>query len=130
MKFDCFLNSKVCQVVAPLLALFVLWVLITYLLMPRPHGPQIDKTTLAISQTRTAISQFEQEYGRLPDTYENLQSNGNEKRRIFLSSMKSIKDSWGNVLRYTVLTNGFELRSAGKDGEFDTNDDIVDSRVR
>ena len=37
----------------------------------------------------------------------------------------SIKDGWGHAFRYTrVSANTFELRSASRDGIFDTDDDL------
>lgn len=35
------------------------------------------------------------------------------------------KDRWGNVYRYTTTGAAFTLRSAGKDGKFETGDDVV-----
>lgn len=34
-------------------------------------------------------------------------------------------DSWGREFRYSVTENAFEIRSAGRDGAFDSTDDIV-----
>jgi hypothetical protein len=39
-----------------------------------------------------------------------------------------LRDPWGTEYRYTVTTNGFELRSAGPDKAFGTADDLTNRR--
>lgn len=60
------------------------------------------------------IQQYQAEHGgALPDTLDDL------------STSVPLTDPWGNPLRYEPLDDGgYDLRSAGPDGQFDTADDI------
>jgi hypothetical protein len=40
-------------------------------------------------------------------------------------AMEYDRDAWGRLLRYRATGSDYELRSAGADGVFDTNDDLV-----
>ena len=42
----------------------------------------------------------------------------------------SSTDKWGRELQYTLAADGFTVRSAGRDAEFGTNDDIVEGSQR
>lgn len=42
----------------------------------------------------------------------------------FVNSEKFLRDGWGRKIRYVTDGNAVKLVSAGKDGRFDTKDDI------
>ncbi len=44
--------------------------------------------------------------------------------RSYLKANQSLEDSWGTALRYTSSVDSYEVRSAGRDRTFDTEDDI------
>lgn len=63
---------------------------------------------------------FLENFGRLPDSLE---------QAVLLPPGMPIErsyrfDPWGNRLRYQRTNDGFELRSAGSDRMFDTEDDL------
>jgi hypothetical protein len=75
--------------------------------------PVID-TQSALSEAEGQIDQWEIDNGELPD-----ETVGNEL-------ISGINDGWERPLRYELsedAVNGYVVRSAGADGEFDTDDD-------
>ena len=70
-------------------------------------------TDQKIDQAIQSILGFENKKGRLPD--------GLEGNRLAIQ----VQDSWEKELRYEPLPKGFNVRSAGPDGQFDTDDDRV-----
>ena len=59
----------------------------------------------------------------LPETLEDL--------RKFHPTAAALPDAWGKRIRYEKLTDSsFRLRSAGPDGAFETEDDIVKDFLR
>lgn len=69
------------------------------------------ETDDAINEAKLLIDNFEAENNRLPDETE-----GNDL-------IGDLTDGWENALRYEPLDGDYEIRSAGSDGEFDTEDD-------
>ena len=55
---------------------------------------------------------------KLPATLEEL-------RRFIGASCPSKKDGWGAIMRYDTDGTKWSIRSAGPDGLFDTDDDIL-----
>lgn len=111
-----------------------------------------EKTTCTfLDSISVALERFRSDYGMYPDgsgdaeSSEQLHRALTEKRGfgpylIGLTSeqaedsdgngSKELLDAWGRPVRYTegrflVDEREFELRSAGRDGDFDTDDDIV-----
>jgi hypothetical protein len=74
-------------------------------------------TASAIMQAKEKIEDYRKENERLPEGIE-----GNK----LIAECKDVK---GNSVRYEVTDGGYALRSAGKDGKFETEDDITDSKV-
>jgi uncharacterized protein YceK len=80
------------------------------------------QTQRAFSAAENAIALYQLQYGRLPESLDELCPQPSRERpdRYYL-----FRDGWGRVIRYLNQTNHFELRSAGRDGRFETEDDAV-----
>ena len=74
---------------------------------------QIERqlTDEKIREASQKVVAFQKEHERWPD--------GLEGNRLVVQS----KDSWNNELRYEMADQGFTIRSAGPDGQFETPDD-------
>jgi hypothetical protein len=77
-----------------------------------------------------AIELYRHQFGRLPTQMEGLRVlDGAGSGRPIMDQVP--KDSWGRNYSYRVgaaWPAGFEVRSAGPDGVFATDDDITDAR--
>ena len=74
-------------------------------------------TDLTLTQVASVVSSYQEETGELP-------RDEAEFAKILSASGLERMDAWDHPLRYRRLAEGeFELRSAGPDGKFDTNDD-------
>ena len=87
--------------------------------------PVVSKNRMAFSSAHSAILAYKLEYGAYPRSFQVLLSDGNEKKLSFLPDLQYLADSWGQEIRFAPTPDGFELRSAGPDKTFDTEDDIV-----
>lgn len=96
----------------------------------------IRTTRLTLNNTKTAINQFLIESNRYPTTEEGLQSlvtcpsglkDGDTWNGPYVTKLP--KDAWKRDLKYTYpsSTQGqdFDLISAGPDGQFGTEDDVI-----
>jgi general secretion pathway protein G len=80
--------------------------------------------------TRTSIAAIEQaarvyeiRTGKYPDSLDQLmQPMGNNQP---LLDKKAMNDQWGNPFTFKKTSNFIEIRSAGKDGAMNTQDDIL-----
>jgi hypothetical protein len=89
--------------------------------------PMIEQTLIGIGEMATTVNnmslakeqieKFRVENERLPDGIE-----GNKLIAEF-------KDSQGTSLRYDVTEGGYLIRSAGNDGEFETEDDLDSTQL-
>jgi len=70
------------------------------------------------SKMSLAIEKLKNETGSYPETISTL-IGSNPLRREWT------KDAWGNPVNYTIVNSGFKLISAGKDGVFGNEDDVV-----
>ncbi|MEM9828827.1 MAG: type II secretion system protein GspG [Planctomycetota bacterium] len=75
------------------------------------------------------IDLYQIRVGGLPESLESLKdgpSDPNKKAKWRRSIMDEIpKDAWENDFKYSVKGNTYEIRSAGEDGQVNTDDDIV-----
>lgn len=79
------------------------------------------------SRIKTAIQTFELEIGRLPTSMEELVKTGDaDWPGPFLEDEEVPKDGWGNEFRFKMKNKRIKVMSAGPDGQFDTEDDIVE----
>jgi general secretion pathway protein G len=85
------------------------------------------QATLAnISAIKTGISLYEMELGRLPASLDELVKEGDANwPGPFLDEEELPKDGWENDFRYVQKGKRVKVHSAGADGAFDTDDDIV-----
>lgn len=68
------------------------------------------------------VEEYKAEHGRLPDLA--------EWEKLVESSWITMTDGWDQAFQYTLDENGlFEIRSAGPDGEFGTEDDITSDEI-
>ena len=65
------------------------------------------------------IREYRRDHGRLPERLEQLLSPAGS-----LPSEVNV-DAWGHSFLYTPRGEGYEIRSAGPDGNFGTDDDMV-----
>lgn len=108
------------------------------------HGPPDERTTTRVemSNARTALLLYRQEYGRLPAETETamlvqvLEGDNPKKLTFYTLDHRSSKtgqflDGWGKPLLFKPNDTGMLIHSAGKDGRYYTEDDITEEvRVR
>lgn len=76
------------------------------------------QTGTAVLKARATIEKYEQNNGMLPD-----EATGN-------GLIAGNKDGWKKQLRYEIKPEGgFRIRSAGRDGQFNTGDDITSDNL-
>jgi hypothetical protein len=79
---------------------------------------KIKLTAVNLESLSREVLTFAAEGEGLPDSLEAL--------RRFHPTAAALPDAWGRKIRYEKLSDSsFRLRSAGPDGAFDTEDDIV-----
>lgn len=85
----------------------------------RFNQTRAELTSANLEQVSRAVQEWMTEHdGRLPESLRELQGGR--------SYGLSLTDGWGRNIRYQKLSDSqFELRSAGQDGQFDTEDDLV-----
>jgi hypothetical protein len=81
-------------------------------LFPDPSG----RTFVRLELMQNLIVRFETAYGRLPRGLDEL---------LTPTTAGLAFDAWKNGVRYTVVGECYELRSAGPDAELDTADDVM-----
>lgn len=85
----------------------------------RFNQTRAELTSVNLEQVGRAVQEWMAEHeGRVPESLRELQGGR--------SYGLSLTDGWGRTIRYQKLSDTeFELRSAGEDGRFDTEDDII-----
>ena len=100
---------------------------------------KIGATQATMKSLRTALAMYETDNGRFPTQEQGLlalielpTSAPIPKKYAkdgYLDTKDLPKDGWGIEIKYTIPgiknTNGYDLRSAGPDEQFDNDDDIV-----
>ncbi len=88
-----------------------------------------DATQAQLRMLKSNIAMFQIRMNSLPETLEALRdgpSDAAKKSKWVAPIITEIPtDAWGNDLVYTVNGNTFEIRSAGIDGQMNTEDDII-----
>lgn len=76
----------------------------------------------------SGVAAYREKHGRLPVEYADVcKADPGWCRQ--LSAEARLLDPWSNPVRYSAYVDRYELRSAGADGRFDTQDDVfLDSR--
>ena len=85
----------------------------------------LNRTRLAFAITSAAITSYDAIYGAYPKSLQELLQGDKQGSNGLLESPDSLMDAWGQPIRYTPQSNGFELISAGPDRIFGTQDDVV-----
>lgn len=88
------------------------------------------KVTLSqLQNLKNAVTMYKLKVNEMPDTLEALvngPSDPNKKAMFGSPVMSEIpKDAWGREITFTANGNKFELRSAGIDGQMNSDDDII-----
>jgi hypothetical protein len=82
------------------------------------HVTTVD-TDAVLSFARQAIVGYEQDRGALAE----LIQGGDTNATGYLETLGDLRDEWDTPIRFTVVSNGWEIRSAGPDRLFGTIDD-------
>ena len=80
-------------------------------------------TRASIGAIEQAARMFEIRTGKYPDSIDQLTQPLGD--RPALLDKKAMNDSWGNAFSYKKTSNFVEIRSAGKDGAMNTQDDLL-----
>lgn len=84
---------------------------------------RVNATRTTIAAIESAARTYEVRTGKYPDSIDDmLQAVGNAEAPL---DKKSKNDSWGNAINFRRTGNTFEIRSAGPDGNMNTEDDIT-----
>ena len=84
---------------------------------------RVSATRTSIAAIEQAARMFEIRTGKYPDSIDQLlQPMGD---RPALLDKKAMNDQWGNPFTFKKTSNFIEIRSAGKDGAMNTQDDIL-----
>ena len=81
---------------------------------------KIHATELAIANIKSAIGSYELDKSKYPESLADLVSG----EKHYLDQEKIPTDAWGKEFKYYMKGDLVKVRSAGPDGEFDTQDDI------
>ena len=84
-------------------------------------------TVLTLERAQTAIGEYRMINGHYPASLDDLLATNSAIAGTsgYIQASNRLLDAWGRGFRYLNLTNAYQLRSAGKDGLFDTRDDII-----
>ena len=93
------------------------------------NAAKADATLSQLKMLKSNITVFQLRMNSLPETLEELRdgpSDASKKAKWVDSIITEIpKDGFGKDIVYSVNGNSYELRSAGIDGQQNTDDDIV-----
>lgn len=91
-----------------------------------PSGEaRIAATKQSIGQIQQAIEVYRMRVGRgLPKTLEDLTKGINDDEPLLKAG--SLNDAWGQPFEYKLEGKKYSIRSAGPDGQMNTEDDITD----
>lgn len=85
---------------------------------------KVAATRTSISTIGNMIQAYEIRNGRYPDSLDDL-TVATDSHPAYLKK-DSLNDSWGNAFQYKKTGKfEFEIRSAGEDGQMNTDDDIT-----
>ena len=90
---------------------------------PLSHG-RPGPTRIALANMATAIDVFEVDTGHYPESLDQIVKAWTNSPSPRPAWTNACCDEWGRPFRYQRKGKGFEIRSAGADGMFDTADDI------
>ena len=84
-------------------------------------------TRLTLEAARDAIESYKADKGSLPPSLDALPVVAHKTAGGggYILSGNRLRDAWGHEFQYHCGADGYELRSAGPDGMFQTRDDVV-----
>ena len=92
-------------------------------------GATVDATETQLKMLKQNIEMYQLKMQSLPESLQNLvdgPSDSAKKAKWVAPIIDEVpKDGWGNELKYEVNGNSYEIRSAGLDGQMNSDDDIV-----
>lgn len=106
------------SVKSTILLLILLWVGSLFFSNYRDFISYPNKTKNEIVEIREWIEKWNIEYNMYPKDLKEAVGNDPMKQSW-------LKDAWGREYKYYVGKGVFQILSAGKDGEFETDDDII-----
>ena len=90
---------------------------------------KVNATKVQLDALKQSIDLYQVRINKLPETLEALRdglSDAAGKAKWVAPILSEIpSDAWENPLTYSVNGNTYEIRSAGLDGQLNTDDDIV-----
>lgn len=95
------------------------------LLVHTVHPDECGVTNRRLTIVADALDRFRQTNGAYPGRLDDLLGMPVEPP-VLPTNERWFSDGWG-PFRYVRFGNGYELRSAGSDGRFDTVDDVMES---
>jgi hypothetical protein len=90
---------------------------------PRSSG-RPGPTRIALANLATAVDVFEVDSGHYPESLDEIAKAWTNSPSPRPAWTNVCCDEWGRPFRFQRKKDGVELRSAGRDGRFDTKDDI------
>jgi hypothetical protein len=99
----------------------------------RPHE-SASSTQVQMANLEVAINLFLTDRDRFPTNLEELlpvtNTGWHGARETGYIMASELTDAWGTPVRYSATSNSWQLRSAGSDVKFDTQDDIVKTNMK
>lgn len=93
------------------------------------ENARIKKTQTDIATIQCAVTTYEIRTGKFPSSLDDLTKEINGQRGLL--DVSALTDKWGTKFRYKNEGGGyFEIRSAGPDIQFNTVDDIFNSKSK
>lgn len=87
---------------------------------------KIQKTNANIAVVMTGVRLYEMEYGTFPEKLQILvEDKGPNEPGPFLEDEELPKDGWERDFKFFLKGKRAKIQSAGPDGTFDTDDDIL-----
>ena len=93
----------------------------------RTQKANIAATRTSIQAVQTAIDVYETDNGIYPPNLQALltKTSENNWNGPYIRDGRMPKDAWGNEFQYTTKPDGYEIRSAGPDGQMGSADDLT-----
>ena len=91
----------------------------------RPDSGHEEDTIQAATAVKAAITDFHTATGEYPMVLTDLLARKPNSDQSYVQESSQLNDGWGNVFRLSVGESSIQIRSAGPDKRFDTEDDIV-----
>ncbi len=89
----------------------------------------INATQVQMDMLKGSITQYQIKTQSLPDSLEQLKdgpSDAAKKAKWVAPIIETVpKDAWGNDFDFSTKGNEYEIRSAGLDGQMNSEDDII-----